>query len=858
MAQVGHAMMVNRRGSALILTVVLTSLLAIVGVLFMMATRIDKMATSAAAESRQIDFAVEAVLSQIDEALIADIPGTTDDEEYYDYPDPNNVWLADLEPYQSGGSYYWRQISNIAGVALGDTSDILIRVVGERDPIDPNVNVDPGRTTADADGDGVGDARWFRVPGVMSSKGKPIYAAVRVIDNGGMLNVNTGFKFDEQLNNQAQIDGCSQLQVNVLALAAAPGTAPTAANEAALLGARATNPVAALDLAGYEREIIWRYLEPDPEPNLPYTFFDVSDELELRYRYLLNHGDIDTRVENWGWFKAPSYLRTPVDQTAELSTWFPRAGGGLSVASELLGVDSRYAYRHVATTYNADRIILPKLLQTAAGARLGKMVNVNTADAYTLRDAIMAALTEVDPNLYLGERATQIAANLRDFIDDDDEVTVMPGTQTSSFYGFERPSICLSELACRLVEDPDTGRIHKSFAIELYKPYFEDRDPRADEWKLIINNALLGTVEREITWSGTRRFHVLLVEDPLAPLKEDYLLFSDPQEPADTMPLYGYQRSGYASASQDLDPIGFEEGATIILQRKASATGTWFTVDFVRVPAGWMLVDGTARSITRDISPHKWVRRLWASVGATSTPGLGNASSHYVDTTRPEVIQAHPANRPLTNIGELGMIFARSGYNMAEGTVAADVMVDLQHPAFARLFNYLTVIEPAQFGRDAAETRVMGRININTAPWFVLAQLPWIQHKDGKPFEKARAIVQYRDLKKGYRSIGELNQIPLLHVLASDNEDNQYSGAPQGPDITPDTARDDFEERDLIFTRISNLVTVRSDVFTAYIVVRVGTEGPQKRAVAVLDRSRVGASGGNIRLVAQQFVPDPR
>jgi hypothetical protein len=69
---------------------------------------------------------------------------------------------------------------------------------------------------------------------------------------------------------------------------------------------------------------------------------------------------------------------------------------------------------------------------------------------------------------------------------------------------------------------------------------------------------------------------------------------------------------------------------------------------------------------------------------------------------------------------------------------------------------------------------------------------------------------------------------------------------------------DAFEERDVIFDRISNLITVRSDVFTAYILVRIGTDGPQKRVVAIFDRSGVTPTGGKVKIVAIQQVPDPR
>ncbi|MCJ7692936.1 MAG: hypothetical protein MUO22_05920, partial [Sedimentisphaerales bacterium] len=79
------------------------------------------------------------------------------------------------------------------------------------------------------------------------------------------------------------------------------------------------------------------------------------------------------------------------------------------------------------------------------------------------------------------------------------------------------------------------------------------------------------------------------------------------------------------------------------------------------------------------------------------------------------------------------------------------------------------------------------------------------------------------------------------------------------PDLTAsDGADDDFEEQDVIFSRISDLVTVRSDVFSVYILVRIGVDGPQKRAMAILDRSNVYPSGGRVRVIAVQPASDPR
>ena len=77
--------------------------------------------------------------------------------------------------------------------------------------------------------------------------------------------------------------------------------------------------------------------------------------------------------------------------------------------------------------------------------------------------------------------------------------------------------------------------------------------------------------------------------------------------------------------------------------------------------------------------------------------------------------------------------------------------------------------------------------------------------------------------------------------------------------MTPnDGAPDDLEERDILFQRISNLATVRSDTFTAYILVRVGELGVEKRFIALFDRTGVFEKTDKPKLVALQPVPDPR
>ena len=83
-------------GSALILTVVLTSLLAIVGVLFVMVSRVDKMATSSISENKELDLAADTVVAKISRELTLDVPGVAG-QEYYDYPGVNDTWMQSID-----------------------------------------------------------------------------------------------------------------------------------------------------------------------------------------------------------------------------------------------------------------------------------------------------------------------------------------------------------------------------------------------------------------------------------------------------------------------------------------------------------------------------------------------------------------------------------------------------------------------------------------------------------------------------------------------------------------------------------------------------------------------------------------
>lgn len=183
---------------------------------------------------------------------------------------------------------------------------------------------------------------------------------------------------------------------------------------------------------------------------------------------------------------------------------------------------------------------------------------------------------------------------------------------------------------------------------------------------------------------------------------------------------------------------------------------------------------------------------------------------------------------------------------------------------------------------------VEGLININTANWKVLAAVPWLD--DGStptgqltPSQKlALAIVIYRDFDDGtnqmpprpggpFRSLFDLYKVPggtytvpgygqvMLDgfqqaqtnlISAAGNNPKQQDGDVAGrlnADDGVTGATGDFEHQFLLLNRVSNLLTTRSDSFTAYVVVQgwrnAGTPSAelvvQRRMAMFMDRTAV-------------------
>jgi hypothetical protein len=185
-------------------------------------------------------------------------------------------------------------------------------------------------------------------------------------------------------------------------------------------------------------------------------------------------------------------------------------------------------------------------------------------------------------------------------------------------------------------------------------------------------------------------------------------------------------------------------------------------------------------------------------------------------------------------------------------------------------------------GQNELTTPVEGLVNVNTAGWRVLAAVPFAPPSTPavpgtvKLNEMiAKSIVYYRDNADPatgtphgpFASLFELNRVPIYTNVfdpstfqgffqdawkgASDHDADDADGdlSPAGVGIT-DAVRNDFKEKSLMVNRVSNLLTLRSDTFTAYILVQGwrnagsanATLDGQRRLAFIVDRSRVTAT----------------
>jgi DNA uptake protein ComE-like DNA-binding protein len=496
-----------------------------------------------------------------------------------------------------------------------------------------------------------------------------------------------------------------------------------------------------------------------------------------------------------------------------------------------------------------DRIINP----IGPNFNNGKMVNVNAADENLLYDALRRAFLQNSPNSVNADRlAAQLAVNIVDLRDQDPQVTVF-NVGTDTIFGFEAQPF-ISELTFRISETDADVSANNYFGIELFNPF--DTDIPLGDFRLELrdpNNAIIADISLAgYVMAEGSRFVITNGSDASNTLGVGSLMSAGAGREDPNLVLATYNHI------PDSDPPEYvlNERYNIYLFRKVQVSDLY--LDTQNTDNAWFEWN-TAKNVT-----HSYARRDndWNIVyqeftDASNTLGAENG---LVGTKKNYNLTGSPGD--FISIGDITRALAIGpgtepndmlGVILQDEPTEDQIRLDLRNPAFEKIFQYLTVLDPAAFGHSSQETRVKGRINVNTAPWYVIAQLPWMEPSI------AQAVASYRDNVGGaFKSTGDMLQVPEMGFYASDPSHTSVD-LDSFPDLTPnDGAIDDLEERDLVFSRISNLATVRSDVFTAYILVRIGTDGPQRRAIAILDRSEVTSTAGKVKVLALYPVPDPR
>jgi hypothetical protein len=195
----------RHRGSVLLLVIGLLTIIAMLGSMLLLVSRLDRQTSQAMADTAPQRHVAESVLDRLLANRVADLyinasnviygncnaDPSIAERQMIDYPaeasngvtsvDPNQWFDSALASIERDNSTprKWPHVSHMSGVsATFDTYNF--------NTVDPNV--DPN-LVVDTDGDSVSDAYLFDT-GLTDRQGNKFFAAVRMIDAAGLLNVN--------------------------------------------------------------------------------------------------------------------------------------------------------------------------------------------------------------------------------------------------------------------------------------------------------------------------------------------------------------------------------------------------------------------------------------------------------------------------------------------------------------------------------------------------------------------------------------------------------------------------------------------------------------------------------------------
>jgi len=834
------------RGSVILMSIGLLTVIAMLGATFLVIAHMDRKQNRALANAAPITMRSVArnELTRICADRLADLhigangpySNASDANETIDYPHENtDPALASIEPYDDSGTLRWLHISN-TGVL--DPNDVV------------NVRVD-ANDLVDTDGQGYnvsgtdyyGDSLPWDT-GIRDSENRQYYVAVRLIDASGLINVNTADKPD----NAAADTPMPVTNVSLAALLDDPNACDRIHNLRSSL-----DPNAGLAISDYNEQYVIRPLNPVRSANTsppPPAYesplpFGMPDLLAMAWRDSLPNTACD-RLYN-----------TLTDDTvcAYLTTW--------SAACD---------YPRVST------------------GTLQHRVNPNTATFDELNAAFLDITTRMTDVWATPDAqktaAAQLAVNVIDYVDTTNDVTALevPGVSGTYVYGIERQPF-ITECWQRkewLPEGDPMGAVQQMSAIELWNPYAS-----------VIS---LSGLQIEISGTPANIASLPATLDPDARI----VIVSDPND-IRTAPGTAYVHNN----------LNLDNTCKILMPTtgtKAVVIGTAATMDLADPNESDL--DPLFKTLKRDDDPgrakyavaeyHEDTSVTYCIDDATcpdeASTNLGRANGlgpGDIPDVAPTPVYVR--NGDMINLGDLLRVFyvgptdtqpldvtlladpntADSVFNgklNTMGEVATSTALIPALPPACMLSDYFNVLTPSS-ANTGGEFTIYGQVNINTAPAAVLACLPGLAATTD-PNAVIDAIIAYRDdpagagnrpsitdlrTAPGFASSGEI-AIPIRTILTPTSPHSWDGNAANPYDIADSGASDDglthvegdASKYELNYAWLSNQVTVRSDVYIAYIWVAVVDDGDTpdpnatmgvERYLAVIDRSNCSADG---------------
>ncbi|OQY04863.1 MAG: hypothetical protein B6I25_06430, partial [Planctomycetales bacterium 4572_13] len=511
-------------------------------------------------------------------------------------------------------------------------------------------------------------------------------------------------------------------------------------------------------------------------------------------------------------------------------------------------------------------------------------------------------------------KAAQIVANLIDYSDDDAPNSQIPGESEGPFYHIDygqQANIDCTFITEDIIDDMITevstailgvpivfdfglnatdivfGYEKQPFISEIYakwtenNPFPDEVDDTLDEIAIEVLNPYSQTLDME-GWK---------LKIGTGPFAKEFVFTSDAKWDVPEMNS-GYRAVYYGSAMVSavgvnygsvpnldfLKTLYYDPNSTIDIQllRPAPAkSGVLFlTVDSVSDTDMRTILNQTpdgAYSLQRDDDNWKFISGYFAP--RIATPAGYQLGSPNNDANLPgngfQIGVAAKADEglPLCRWHELEVL-SLNGYSSDPNVAFTEILADPNNAPYHfdlagdpnNVLDYITTINRPDLGS------LPGRININTAPVHVIAAAipPTLADPNAaipgetvtfSALQLAEAIINRRNTIGPYQKISDLLSISEFKQYIGSQV---WGGDPNSGNVGSQSIDNDIEEEHWILSNLANKLTVRSDVFTAYILVRLGEGGPQRRMIGIFDRSQVWTKNDRPKLVALHPVPDPR